>query len=346
MGLTESKPERYLHVMNSSGRVYWMQTIDGWQRLRPDHKLISTALWANKEYKIYNFDRSAHVKSVTVPTDTDQFLYVTARTWCQTPWPIQPKFQRPFFLVAQIPDITAARAREAKAEGATGVAFRVKWDEGATTWTTSTGETVDRILRQLKGLNMGATVVQAQPLGSRVNVPKHKVWNLLDQSRMAKMRHDVLFDLPNRNFRLNPKVTFDMRPNEGMVTDELTEDMKRISDGNFWFASSKIDELRDAVFLRARGKKIKKVLAVKPALDDLANFLSANIDGAVVSLGQLGEAVQQVRRNPFYRLADLSDDSFVRTFGGKTSMCKATAKAFKKKSSCKKRARPKAKAKV
>lgn len=322
---SESTSVLYLHVLNCSSRTFWIQSINGWEEILPDHRLRSLETLDKQEVKVYGTDRSEVVTSV-VMKNGDMLLYLQTRGAHFLKWPIKHSYQRPFYLIAhQVNDPSALH--QVAYDGANACEIDLQFDPQDRQWYVNhdrpEGLTVFQWLQHLKS----HTEFQVVIMDIKNPCPGWHLRLLLEQVRRTKIRQTVVFSVATELSCLL-KVEHELHASEGLATDYVSlpeEVVQQLpSDVNAWFgdgitswAPNKpglYDALRKAVYLRTNGTKIKKVYTWTVATEgSFLKYLDLDLDGIMVEKDFVGAARALVERSPFHRMATLEDHPFQRS---------------------------------
>jgi len=336
-GVSYDTGRLYLNILNCSNKTFWVNSVNGWDKLLPDHRLRAIEVESEQELDIYNFDRSAIVTHVTL-FSSDMLLYMKGKGAHLLNWPVPSEFQRPFYLIAhQLNDPTTIEP--AVFDGANACEIDAVFDEEHKDWYVNhdlpTGLTITQWFQHVKP----HAEIQLVIVDTKTPCPGWKLHLLLEQIRKAKYKHAVVISVATEVSCLM-QIEKKLHANEGLATDYLSvtkETMGQLpKDGNLWYGngvSSSLNKpglyqsIRDAVFIRTNGHKIKKVYAwTFNSEDTFLKFLDTDLDGIMVEKEFVGQARALVEQTPFFRMATLKDDPFHRSEVG----CKTLTRRNKK----------------
>lgn len=318
----------YLYVLNCSKHNYWLHFgSDRWERVEINHNVIAVECRQYSEVLLYNEskekclrtfnmetrDKFVHIKEVKKNKRTDQIEMMD--------WPVSDANRRPFYLIAhkvnQPEDI-----EKVLYTGANACEIDVRFDTESRMWYVNYdyagGITVTKWFLKARESVLPLVVVDV-----KTPCPGWQLTLLLDQIRMSKFQHAILLSVATQVDCLL-SVEHKLHANEGLATDYLKispELMAKLPENaNLWYGNGIIsmlpkpglyNSIRDAVYLRNNGKKIKKVYAwTFDSAYSFSEYLGMDLDGIMVEQDFVSEARSLVEKSPFYRMAEVKDDAF------------------------------------
>jgi hypothetical protein len=315
----------YLYVLNCSKKVHWLRVNSGeWEKIVPKSDVVSFECRPYSEVFICDENRETCLKRISVE-DNDVFFRITDEKKKSLvkilDWPVPEMYRRPFYLIAhEVND--PMDIEKVLYDGANGCEIDVNFDVKSKIWYVNhdeaSGVSVTEWFSRARELVLPLVVVDV-----KTPCPGWQLMLLLDQIRMTKFRHGILISVSTEVDCLL-SLENKLHANEGIATDYLKVSPELMSkfpeDANLWYGNGiasmlpkpgLYNGLRDAVYLRNKGKKIKKVYAwTFNSSYSFSEYLLLDLDGMMVEKGFVGEARSLLEKSPFYRMAEVKDDVF------------------------------------